>query len=410
MTTYSAFAPVTPSISGTQGGPFCVALEFTLSQDMALVGIWHYSPPAATALPASCGIFDSATELVVSGTENDSPSWSGAAGSGWVECAYDGSVTLVANKKYKVATVADTADIWEAYTLGYFASADVVSGPITMLSQANSTLGQASYTTVSSPKIAWPDTASVTNAYWVDIAVSPLPGSNVRLWPFTTPSGGALAAGTSTFGTEFEVSTQQGIYAVWYYSAPGAAVLPSACGVWDIDSQTIVAENLSPTWSGAAGSGWVSCAFPGTDLVNPGTHYATSIYASSTSGWRYHTPSYWTTGAGASGISDSQLSAPSTASSVNGQSVALTGSFGFPNTSGAGQNFWVDVEVGAPIIPVPGHISVANALVDTSSIAESAPTATTANAPIGAVTTKNSSPSASSVNQLVGSATAGNGN
>jgi hypothetical protein len=171
----------------------------------------------------------------------------------------------------------------------------------------------------------------------------------VRLWPSTTPSGGVLAPSTNTlFGNEFEVSAQQGVYNVWWYSASGALTLPTACGVWNLDTQENVCENLSPSWSGAAGSGWVSCSFPGSDAVNSGTHYGVAIFGGSGSNWRYHTPSYWTTGAGASGISNGVLSAPSNASALLGQSIGGgTGSWSCPTSGAAGQNYWVDVEVGA---------------------------------------------------------------
>ncbi len=186
--------------------------------------------------------------------------------------------------------------------------------------------------------------------------------TGVRLWPSTDGSGGAVTSGNLTLGTEFEVSTGQGIYAVWFYSAPGALLLPSACAVWDLGTQAALVQSLSPTWSGTAGSGWVSCPFDGTVTVSPGGHYATSAYSAGASAWRYHTPSYWTTGAGSAGISNGVLSAPPSAAAVNGQGCAATGLFACPTASGAGQNFWVDVEVGDPLVIAPGTVTPSRVL------------------------------------------------
>ena len=88
--------------TGSATGTFGVI--FTLSQPAALTGIWVYSSNADSALPAEIGIWDTAAGTLVPGTDNSSPSWSGALGSGWVKCSYDGTVTLDARSRGYIVT------------------------------------------------------------------------------------------------------------------------------------------------------------------------------------------------------------------------------------------------------------------------------------------------------------------
>lgn len=187
-----------------------------------------------------------------------------------------------------------------------------------------------------------------------------------RLWPSTpSPSVAAPKANDVTFATEFTVSSDQGLYGIWFYSAPGVLVLPSACVIWGVVSQAKVAgtENLAPTWSGIAGSGWVQCTYTGEVTLQANTRYRVSVYHDASALWRTNTAGYWTTGTGASGITNGPISAFSNATATVGQGVTGVG-YVFPNTGAAGQNFWVDAEVGDPIIPAPGSTTTSNAEVN----------------------------------------------
>jgi hypothetical protein len=189
-----------------------------------------------------------------------------------------------------------------------------------------------------------------------------------RLWPSTpSPSVAAPKANDVTFATEFTVNADQGLYGIWFYSAPGVLVLPSACVIWGVVSQAKVAgtENLTPTWSGIAGSGWVQCAYTGEIELVANTRYRVSVYHDASSLWRTNTAGYWTTGAGASGITNGPISAFSNATATVGQGITGVG-YTFPNTGAAGQNFWVDAEVGDLVVPVPGSATVGNASADTT--------------------------------------------
>ena len=51
--------------------------------------------------------------------------------------------------------------------------------------------------------------------------------------------------------------------------------LPTEIGVYRVSHQTLVASNASPSWSGAAGSGWMSAPLTGT--LAAGTRYKAAI-------------------------------------------------------------------------------------------------------------------------------------
>jgi len=106
-------------------------------------------------------------------------------------------------------------------------------------------------------------------------------------------------------------------------------------------------NNAAPTWSGAAGSGWVSCAYSGVTL--PAGDYKVATYHGPGAKWFQATLNYWGNGGpAASGITAGPLSAPSTTATSPGQSTYNAGSWGYPGTYGpgsGGENFWLDVEV-----------------------------------------------------------------
>ena len=176
---------------------------------------------------------------------------------------------------------------------------------------------------------------------------------------------GALGATTDApvnyvIATEIHLATSVNLDKIWYYSIGGTAQLATECGVWSIASQTLVAGNASPTWSGAAGSGWVSCSFTGVTL--PAGAYRVAVYngAATPDAWSAKLLNYWDTGLGQNGITTGgPLSAPNLAGaslankfggggSEPGQSVFAVGPPNqYPNlyVDGLAQNYWVDIEV-----------------------------------------------------------------
>ncbi len=169
--------PTLPGVA-TGGAPgYTLATEFQLSQSCTLDNIWFYSASGATALPTRCAIWNVATQSVVSGTDNTSPSWSESAGTGWVASAYSG-VTLAAGD-YKVAVFYGGDSNWFTFTTGYWGnggpgSKGITTGPVTAPGNAAATSpGQSTFNEGS---WAYPDTyGSAGNGenYWVDVEVKP---------------------------------------------------------------------------------------------------------------------------------------------------------------------------------------------------------------------------------------------
>ncbi len=160
---------------------FTLATEFILNEDCTLGRIWFYSPSEASELPTECGIWNVASQSLAAGSDNNSPAWSGAAGSGWVYCDYTGGgVLLTAATKYKVAVVNGTANpsAWNSATLDYWSTgtggSGISSGPISAPNEADaSSPGQGTYNPGST--FTYPATYDTGGAptYWVDVEVTP---------------------------------------------------------------------------------------------------------------------------------------------------------------------------------------------------------------------------------------------
>ena len=117
-----------------------------------------------------------------------------------------------------------------------------------------------------------------------------------------------------------------------------------------MSTQSVVSgtDNTSPTWSGAAGSGWVACAYSGVTL--PAGDYKVAVFYGGASDWFLFTTGYWGGGGpGANGIITGPLTAPSTSAATSpGQGTYHAASWAYPDTygnAGNGENYWVDVEV-----------------------------------------------------------------
>jgi hypothetical protein len=168
--------PTVPGHVSSDTAGYTLATEFQLSASCTLDNIWFYSGSAAGALPARCAIWDVNSQTVVAGTSNTSPSWSGAAGSGWVSCAYSG-VTLPAGD-YKVAVFYGGGSPWYQATVNYWngggpGASGITAGPVSAPSASAATNpGQGTYNAGS---WAYPQTYASGNGenYWLDVEVTP---------------------------------------------------------------------------------------------------------------------------------------------------------------------------------------------------------------------------------------------
>jgi hypothetical protein len=182
---------------------------------------------------------------------------------------------------------------------------------------------------------------------------------------FGQPSSPASLASDDealTLGLQFTLSEDSPLTGIWFYSAPGAGHLPESCAIYDVGSQTVVTgtQNSSPSWSGAAGSGWVKVTYDGSVTLAAGTPYKAVVYGGFFSGqnWYSATNHYWDSGAGASGLTSGAITAPNNAGADGGQdSFDTSGSQHYPASSFNATNYWVDVEVGSNAISGTGAIT-----------------------------------------------------
>lgn len=179
-----------------------------------------------------------------------------------------------------------------------------------------------------------------------------------------SPAAGAADSASYTMGMAFTLSQSAPLTGIWFYSPPGAASLPDACCIYQESGSSQVAGtvNVSPTWSGAAGSGWVKCAYNGSVVLAANTTYKTCIHLNGASATQYaSTAHYWDTGPGASGVTSGIITAVNNAAVVEGQDSFVTpgAALAFPNQSFNSSNYWIDVELtvnppsGAPTITAP---------------------------------------------------------
>jgi len=178
--------PIPPNTLSIDTGQQTTATEFKLSQACTLNNIWFYSPPGVSVLPSRCAIWNVATQAVVAGTDNTSPSWSGAPGSGWVACAYSG-VTLPAGD-YKASMYYGGGQQFYTENVDYFGTGPgangITAGPLSSPNVANgaacisNSLGTVvtGNSTYQDGPFAYPhtfDTKDNGENRWVDVEVTP---------------------------------------------------------------------------------------------------------------------------------------------------------------------------------------------------------------------------------------------
>ena len=204
--------------------------------------------------------------------------------------------------------------------------------------------------------------------FWMDVQVSKTAPSgyngSYRLWPNMEPGGYDASAdtGAQTTGTCFSLSEPCVLDNVWFFSPHNAAALPASTQIWNSDTQTLVAStNLSASWSGGVGSGWVANSYANANITLPAGNYIATIYYGGGQTFYYEATGYFGTkevapdqpGVASNGFTNGPLSTPGTANAPNppgGNSCYFTGGTvpTYPNSwddDDGGENRWVDVEV-----------------------------------------------------------------
>jgi hypothetical protein len=217
-------------------------------------------------------------------------------------------------------------------------------------------------TTSSDPTTAFPGSGSAGFNSWVDVQITDtdplLPGVHYRLWPTCVAGMNADhlsnpdAAANFVLSTEIRTTQAISFSKIWWYSYTGVngagsppnagtggatTQLPTAVDIWSVDPGGLTGSNFyhngSPSWSGAAGSGWVSVNV-GSVIVAPGI-WRVSVYNHNATPdhWSSFRFNFWAAQSGAraavpNGITFGPLYAP------NNANATLTYSFGNAGTTG----------------------------------------------------------------------------
>jgi Domain of unknown function (DUF4082) len=162
------------------------------------------------------------------------------------------------------------------------------------------------------------------------------------------------AAGNSgTNGLHFTVSSTGVLQGTWHYSPSPSTQLPTTIALYTTQASpatgTLVTSN-TPTWSGAAGSGWVYAPFTTPQVVSPGTQYMLAHFRNdAVNEWFVF---YTTTWPVTSGI----ITAPDDVSTGQGWFNSPGTTLTFPATQTAGNNWGIDVQITTSIPGTQGNI------------------------------------------------------
>ena len=179
---------------------------------------------------------------------------------------------------------------------------------------------------------------------------------------FSQAGGGALQADPTayTMGVQFAVSVSGAtLTGIWFYSAASAGALPSTIALYAVSGASLV-HSETPSWVGAAGSGWVRSAFSSPPSLTASANYKACVFFNPAGqNWYSLTANYWSSGAGSGGITNGPLSAVNNAGGDGGQDTfTQSASLAYPSASFNAGNYWMDPEV-TTAAPAPPAAQVA---------------------------------------------------
>lgn len=315
---------------------------------------------------------------------------SGALSAGWNYVPLSVPLLLSQDTPYQAAT-GFTATSGSGFPLTHsqFGSGDpyaagITNGPVQAYSSKtggnevpSGWLPQMPYGTPGTPdpSVSMPVTNDVDDNLWIDVQVGTTApsGATYRTFPaMPTPLGQNVPVTSTdyTLGREFSLSGSCTLERIWHYSPPAATVLPTRCAIWNVSTQAEVSgtDNSSPSWllpaggAASAGAGWVYCDYSSAGVtLSASVNYKVARFnASPNTGWFAVTLAYWSTGTGASGLTQGPLFAPGESGASPGQDSYLqSATWGYPNTDASGEISWGDVEVQPVAVAAPAGLLMA---------------------------------------------------
>lgn len=378
MTTYRLFPTTSgPSTPVSYSGSFDAAVAFEVtSGGMWFEGYWWWvCPSGQPTAPQTFALWqlyqvDSAA-IVSEATVTSGPLTPGqwnfiplpqpimlsiGGGANFANADAGGAVAYIA----ATAFTGGFPDTNSQFGAGQPFSGGITHGPLTAFSDTSGTLAmpwntpQGLFSTSGNVTAGAPFNSSSSSNFWMDVQVSDSApagyGGSYRIWPSQPRVPGSVSndQGQQTTGTEFWLSESCALNAIWFWSPPSATVLPSRCGIFDVATKAEVAgtDKTSPSWSGSAGSGWVSVSYSG--IVLPAGKYLTCIFSGGGGLFYQEDVDYFSTGPGSSNIVNGPMTIPATDNAFSGNSVYLDGPWAFPITfddKDDGENRYIDVEV-----------------------------------------------------------------
>lgn len=172
--------PAAPVTLTADNATYTMGVQFSVSAPAALTGLWFFSPPGAVDLPAACCIYlitGAGTGSQVAGTVQLTPSWSGAAGSGWVKVTYDGSVTLTPGNQYRACILHNQGGNFYGATATYWAgggpgAGGITSGVLSAPAAINADLTNQDAFLANTAALTYPTGQFQSSNYWIDVEVT----------------------------------------------------------------------------------------------------------------------------------------------------------------------------------------------------------------------------------------------
>ena len=339
MTTYSLFGSGLPAGTAVYSGPFLCGIVFQVTQAGMWFNGYRWRPvTGGDAGPQKFALYALSSNttgvLIPAATVTSGP----------LTLNQVNSVNLAAPVPLAIGTVYMATTGWTAVngfpnTNNVFGSGDPHSAGITngpLMAYGDDTNGGTngcpwtsweqgvfSASLGTDPTLAIPNQGSSSADFGMDVLVSTIGpaafNGPYQLWPNNPAANAATVADIAVnyiIGTEIDLSQPCSCSAIRYYSPAGVTQLATRAAIWNIATGLEVAAIAAPSWSGAAGSGWLQASFASAPVL-PAGKYRVSVYNGNVSiaAWSAKDAStaYWGSGSGANGITWGPISAPPTA-------------------------------------------------------------------------------------------------
>jgi Domain of unknown function (DUF4082) len=341
-----------PVNGNSYSGDYIAGLIFTVNKAGCFFqGYWWWvcsgTNPSPTAPQKCClwSLTSGSAGVVVAG----STVTSGTLVAGWNYIPLPTPIPIAPGGSYiaAVAVNGNFPDTTNQFGTGDPFAAGIQSGPI--FAYADYTVGGSPYpvgvingytpqqglfsTVNTDPTVAPPLQGSNQSNLWVDVQILDGPpagySGTYRFWPNVADAVGEQTDTANNFvlSTEIALSRTATLHNIWFYSPSGVTQLPTSVDIWSTAGAHV--KTFTPSWSGVAGSGWVSAPVTGT--LAAGKYYVSVYNGGAVVSFSSRTSGYWTTGGfGQSGFSTGPLSAPNLANATTAWLFSSSGQSNSP--------------------------------------------------------------------------------